>query len=430
MSFILGTLEALSIPPLDLNQNLEVCSERRASPQGFGGDQSNSEDSSLSDSDRTLVGDAPGTYHGPQKDDFMIREKISGECLGLLSSHSNSPADQHMASPSDPAEDTYNHEVFGNPSEVMNWDEEAEDLPPPRSPNYYFKATMLPHASPDIFAETDSTRCCRIHVDKRMNLAKLKKHLEPIVGVPMEYFKMYRRYPHEFEWTRLTDTLGASKHGDRITIKLGRVLKKDEYAGKVYHLTPENTELFSFLFEWIVGKGQTVGQVKKEILFAAKKQHMLDIAFGKSRLRLKNWKNPCKVYLDEQKFGEDIQLSSNWEMFLQDLGEGEIVTNSNQLCLFVKRWCPSTLTLTPFHEIVLGQPTMEELKRKLGEESGVPKECVDVAYQKGTFPCDMNVLDIQNELDWNPNVSCLENWPLQVYQDGSVFLYRRVACAI
>lgn len=73
----LGTLEALSIPPLDLNQNIDRSEmgsgdrlsnspSLRVSPQpnnatieGFG-DQSNSEDSSLSDSDRTLVGDAPG----------------------------------------------------------------------------------------------------------------------------------------------------------------------------------------------------------------------------------------------------------------------------------------------------------------------------------------------------------------------------------
>lgn len=80
MSFhvlFLATLEFLSIPSLDLNQNLDkldlACGDRgsnspglRVSPQpclgdGFG-DQSNSEDSSLSDSDRTLVGEAPGNY--------------------------------------------------------------------------------------------------------------------------------------------------------------------------------------------------------------------------------------------------------------------------------------------------------------------------------------------------------------------------------
>lgn len=76
--FRLVTLELLSIPPLDLNQNQDKqdsgsgdrqmnSPSLRVSPQpgsgncseGFG-DQSNSEDSSLSDSDRTLVGDAPG----------------------------------------------------------------------------------------------------------------------------------------------------------------------------------------------------------------------------------------------------------------------------------------------------------------------------------------------------------------------------------
>lgn len=76
---MLGSLEILSIPSLDLSNNIINSDERntnspnliqRVSPQPGGGtnccsgdgfgDQSNSEDSSLSDSDRTLVGDAPG----------------------------------------------------------------------------------------------------------------------------------------------------------------------------------------------------------------------------------------------------------------------------------------------------------------------------------------------------------------------------------
>lgn len=73
-----ATLESLSIPSLDLNQNLEKIEpgggdrgtnspNSRVSPQPYAGDgvssdQSNSEDSSLSDSDRTLVGEAPGEF--------------------------------------------------------------------------------------------------------------------------------------------------------------------------------------------------------------------------------------------------------------------------------------------------------------------------------------------------------------------------------
>lgn len=135
----------MSIPPLDLNQNIDIITDNkpesattssssnispRASPQpvvvsssveGFG-DQSNSEDSSLSDNDRTLVGDAPG------------------DCLALFSNSSDSPADQHMASPSDPTEDTYNQDVMGNPAEEMNWDDTEVPEPVLKSPvNYYFR---------------------------------------------------------------------------------------------------------------------------------------------------------------------------------------------------------------------------------------------------------------------------------------------------
>lgn len=76
MCNFLATLEMLSIPALNFTETTdkqEATSDRetnspnlRVSPQpGLGGmcgdgyDQSNSEDSSLSESDRTLIGDAP-----------------------------------------------------------------------------------------------------------------------------------------------------------------------------------------------------------------------------------------------------------------------------------------------------------------------------------------------------------------------------------
>lgn len=75
----LVTLDGLFIPSLETSQSMDKLDplivdrtnspSLRVSPQsaimnggdGFG-DQSNSEDSSLSDSDRTLVGDAPGIF--------------------------------------------------------------------------------------------------------------------------------------------------------------------------------------------------------------------------------------------------------------------------------------------------------------------------------------------------------------------------------
>lgn len=204
------------------------------------------------------------------------------------------------------------------------------------------------------------------------------------------------------------------------------MLKKNEFIGKVYNLTPnsENGELFTFLFEHIIAKGQTVGQVKKEIIFQAKKQLMLDIPYSKSRLRRKNWKNPSKVFLDDQKFVEDITITNNMEIFIQELPDIEKVTSTNQLVLFLRRWCPSTLTLKEFQEVVLDTTTIEELKKKISEMSDIEEQYVEIASPKSAFPCDMHVLNIQSELEWNRNITNLENWPWQIYDDGSVLFYR------
>ncbi|CAH1998952.1 unnamed protein product [Acanthoscelides obtectus] len=427
----IGTLESLSIPSLDLNQNLDKLElgggdrgssspNLRVSPQpgvsdGFG-DQSNSEDSSLSDSDRTLVGDAPG------------------ECLGIVSSNSNSPAvEQRTASPGgDPCEDGYNYDALGQPGlEDMSWDD-LESVQDPaasqRCENYYFKVTSVMHNRDANAADNRYMRCCRVLADKKMTLERFKKHLEGILRVPSEYFKIFRQYPNsDDEWSCLSDTLRSAKDGERLIVKLGRVLRKDEIKCSVYYLKPDCMDMNNFLFEHIIAKGQPVHQVKKEILFAAKKQHMLDIPYNKCRLREKSWKRPRKIFLDDQKFYRDSPPLM--DLFLQELNDVETVTSNDQLVLFVRQWCPSTLTLKPFQEVVLDNSTMEELKSKISTLSGIPVENVDVAYIKAAIPCDMHLLDIHNALEWNPNMTHLEERTFAmrsnaIADDGSVFYFR------
>lgn len=110
-------------------------------------------------------------------------------------------------------------------------------------------------------------------------------------------------------------------------------------------------------------------------------------------------------------------------MFLQELPDVETVTSKDQLVLFVRQWCPSTMSLKSFQEVVLDNSTMEELKQKISELSSVPVENIDVACVKPNLPCDMNLLDIQETLEWNPNATLLDQWPISAY-DGCVFYYR------
>jgi ubiquitin carboxyl-terminal hydrolase 47 len=52
-------------------------------------------------------------------------------------------------------------------------------------------------------------------------------------------------------------------------------------------------------------------------------------------------------------------------MFLQELPEPEKITSNNQLVLFVRRWCPSSLELKSFEEVLLDETTVVELKTKV-----------------------------------------------------------------
>jgi ubiquitin carboxyl-terminal hydrolase 47 len=85
----------------------------------------------------------------------------------------------------------------------------------------------------------------KVLVDKRMFLGSLKKDLEPFVGVPVEYFKIYRLYSgqQEFECARLTESLSSYRDDEKLTIKLGRALRKGEHRGKIYQLLPNSSEV-------------------------------------------------------------------------------------------------------------------------------------------------------------------------------------------
>ena len=51
------------------------------------------------------------------------------------------------------------------------------------------------------------------------------------------------------------------------------------------------------------------------------------------RLRKKTWKNPGTVFLDYHVYEEDINISSNWEVFL------EVLDGKNTLHMQMERHC-------------------------------------------------------------------------------------------
>lgn len=136
----------------------------------------------------------------------------------MLSSSSNSPADQHMSSPTDPCEDSYNYAALGHPGEEMIWDDEVTQQETQQHfTNYFFKVTSIVHNSDSNSTDNNYSRCCKILVDNRMTLERFKRHLEVILRIPSRYFKIFKQYPNtDDEWSCLSDTLRLTKDGERL----------------------------------------------------------------------------------------------------------------------------------------------------------------------------------------------------------------------
>ncbi|KAM5137776.1 ubiquitin carboxyl-terminal hydrolase 47 isoform 4-T4 [Mantella aurantiaca] len=265
-----------------------------------------------------------------------------------------------------------------------------------------------------------------VNVDKRITLSAFKQQLEPFVGVSSSQFKVFRVYAsnQEFESVRLNETLSSFSDDNKITIRLGRALKKGEYRVKVFQLLINDPEPCKFLLDAVFAKGMSVQQSKEELIPQLREQCGLDLAVDRFRLRKKTWKNPGTVFLDYHVYENEISISSNWEVFLEVLEEGEKMKSMSQLSLLTKRWRPSQLSLDPFQEIVLETNSVDELREKMCEISSIPMESLEFAKGRGTFPCDISVLEIHQDLDWNPKVSTLNAWPLYISDDGAVIFYR------
>uniref|UniRef100_A0A8C2RWK8 Ubiquitin carboxyl-terminal hydrolase 47 n=1 Tax=Capra hircus TaxID=9925 RepID=A0A8C2RWK8_CAPHI len=286
----------------------------------------------------------------------------------------------------------------------------------------YFKAE--PYAADE--GSGEGHKWLMVHVDKRITLATFKQHLEPFVGVLSSHFKVFRVYAsnQEFESVRLNETLSSFSDDNKITIRLGRALKKGEYRVKVYQLLVNEQEPCKFLLDAVFAKGMTVRQSKEELIPQLREQCGLELSIDRFRLRKKTWKNPGTVFLDYHIYEEDINISSNWEVFLEILDGVEKMKSMSQLAVLSRRWRPSEMKLDPFQEVVLESSSVDELREKLYEISGIPLEDIEFAKGRGTFPCDISVLDIHQDLDWNPKVSTLNVWPLYICDDGAVIFYR------
>lgn len=138
--------------------------------------ESNSEDSSLSDGDRTLVGDI---------------SPMAGSSPGY---------EQQWPIQDEPK--TNGGGYYGDDDTDMSDENKPKDS--------YFKAVY--YEEPATGDSGEPTRILKVLVHKNLIIANLKRALEPHIQVPMEYFKIFRYTSSvETECSRLNEKLGMFK---------------------------------------------------------------------------------------------------------------------------------------------------------------------------------------------------------------------------
>lgn len=95
-----------------------------------------------------------------------------------------------------------------------------------------------------------------------------------------------------------------------------------------------------------------------------------------------------------------------------------------QTAVFVRHWKPSAYTLGPLQEVILVDNQVSTLKKCISELSGIALDNVDFAKVRSSFPCDMNVLEVEEESEWNPPVTLVSQYPLHITDDGVVLYFR------
>uniref|UniRef100_A0A023F0P2 Ubiquitin carboxyl-terminal hydrolase 47 n=3 Tax=Triatoma infestans TaxID=30076 RepID=A0A023F0P2_TRIIF len=356
-------------------------------------DQSASEDSSLTDSERTIIGDE------------------QNDCLPETS-------DSDQLSSPEAQTSTKNCDINGELEE--NWDIECE---PPK--NYYFRAT------PYVIDQTQ--KAIRVVVDKHIDVATLKSKLERYVGVAGKYMRLTRGTAAVAEQGAVSSMIAAPVRGelspsliglkddDRVSISFHRVLEEGEHLAKLYHFNPNLTNQMSYLCDWILYRGKTIGEMKKAMLKELEKRHNLKIPLDRLRLRLKSWKTPGRVLLDNEEWTDDGS-SSPTELCVEALDGPEEVTAHTFLVVFTRKWSPSTLTVGPYVEVALRSPSVADFTNKLSEISKIPAEHIKFAFGNSMFPCEMPLLSI-NDLDWEDSADGHRRLNISV-KDGNVVFYK------
>ncbi|XP_034133114.1 ubiquitin carboxyl-terminal hydrolase 47 isoform X1 [Drosophila guanche] len=387
------------------------------------GQESNSEDSSLSDGDRTLV------------ESDNIQNRGGGD--SQVSSTSHSP---QLSSPEDEAA---SHDAMMRVHAYCNGSYAAADavepIMLPTSTTHFFHACKVEcvdltsssnsgHQSDDEAQLRKPTRAYKLLVGKHMRMHAFKQHIEQLIQVPSAYFKLQRKY--ENNDTNSQSTVVLLNEGETLTVELGKTLQSDEYKAKIQFLrladVDNETSRLPCACEWVFNGSTTVEQAKHELV---EKLHRMDAKYStltvdNCRIWLKGGRSSIKILANDEPMFSDISSTVTTEFIVQECEEGvDPQPKDDSLTIFVRRWCPSKLEFGKFQEVTLEKDS--EIRETLSELSSITIEKLSYMKVNSNFPCtSISALSVNESTSWYSVPTTRDKYPLSNTQAGSIFLYK------
>ncbi|XP_067645326.1 ubiquitin carboxyl-terminal hydrolase 47 isoform X2 [Eurosta solidaginis] len=387
------------------------------------GQESNSEDSSLSDGDRTLVESINNRYGGESQ----------------ISSTSHSP---YLSSPEDDAYNKANslkriHDLFQMAPDGST--DNTSHLRNNNTPQFFYAEklnaidlTTIYCSSPNDANEElarKPTHAYKIIVDPHMKMQTFMRHVESLICVPSNYFKLQ----HKYEVIDLTSTILFVSPGETLSIELGKVLQPDEHKAKISFMRlselDNDTGKLPCICEWVYKSSMTAGEAKKDLIA---KLHRIDaqkyktLTLNNCRIWLKGGRNPIKIMSDDETLGTDLRSSVSAEFLVQECEDGvKPQVGEDSLTIFVRRWYADKLQLDRFQEITLEKNS--EIREELAKITNIPQEHIAYSKINGSFPCtNISLLSINSTLSWFSIPATLDKYPLTTTVNGNVYFYKDV----
>ncbi|KAH8386117.1 hypothetical protein KR200_005441 [Drosophila serrata] len=391
------------------------------------GHESNSEDSSLSDGDRTLV----------ESDNLAHR----GGGDSQVSSTSHSP---QLSSPEDEAA---SHDAMMRVHAYCNGNGSyaaADPLDPlllPTSTPHFFHASRIEcvdvvgtssssgHQSDEEAQLRKPTRAYKLLVGTHMRMGAFKRHIEQLIQVPAAYFKLQRKHESNLS-SNQNNSLVLLTEGETLTVELGKTLQPDEFKAKISFLRlgdlDNETSKLPCICEWVYNANTTAEQAKEELVA---KLHRMDAKYAtlsveNCRIWLKGGRSPIKILANDETLYSDMRSTSTAEFIVQECEEGvNPQPKDDTLTIFVRRWCPAKMEFGKFQEITLDQDS--EIRRSLSEISDITVDKLSYMKVNSNFPCtSISAVSVNESTSWYSVPATVDKYPLNTTQAANIYLYK------